>query len=169
MSELRPGIDYIGVGVGAIIVNDLGQVLLSQRGPKARNRVGQWENPGGSLEFGEEFDEAIVREIREELGIDVRVEGVLRVVNHIIAVERQHWVAPTFVVRHVGGTPRITEPDKCSAIGWFDLDDLPEPLAEISAADLDYCRRVIDSGGVLQPAEWCRVGGPANEPLDTIQ
>jgi 8-oxo-dGTP diphosphatase len=150
------GVDYIGVGVGGIILGDSGQVLLSQRGPKARNRVGQWENPGGTIEFGEEFDTAIVREISEELGIEVRVEGVLRVVNHIIPDESQHWVAPTFVCRHVAGTPVIREPDKCTAIGWFDLSDLPEPLAEISHGDLMLWRQVCEGSATLHPVDWCR-------------
>ena len=158
-----PGKDYVGVGVGGIILNDAGQVLLARRGPMARNRVGQWENPGGAIGFGEEFDGAIVREIREELGIDVRVEGLLRIVNHIIPGDAQHWVSPTLVCRYSGHavSPCIREPDKCSEIGWFELDSLPEPLAEISSADLAYLRQFRREGIALQPVEWCRAGGPA--------
>jgi 8-oxo-dGTP diphosphatase len=152
----NPGTEHIGVGVGGVILGADGRVLLSRRGPKARNRIGQWENPGGSLEFGEEFDEALVREIREELCIEVRVEGVLRIVNHIIPADRQHWVSPTLVCRHVSGVPRIMEPDKCSAVEWFSLDALPEPLAAISAADLAYLRHLRQTGRSLLPVEWTR-------------
>ena len=37
---MKPGIDYIGVGTGAVIVNEEGKILLTRRGPKARNQVG---------------------------------------------------------------------------------------------------------------------------------
>ena len=50
---MKRGIDYIGVGVGAILVNKEGYVFLAQRGPKAKNEQGLWEFPGGSGEFGE--------------------------------------------------------------------------------------------------------------------
>ncbi|CQR59669.1 Hypothetical Protein sle_02070 [Streptomyces leeuwenhoekii] len=46
--------------------------------------------------------------------------------------ERQHWVAVTFLARHTAGSPDIREPEKCSAIGWFDLNALPEPLSQIT-------------------------------------
>ena len=151
-----PGRHYIGVGVGGIILGADGRVLLAQRGPGARNQRGQWENPGGALEFGERFEDALVREIREELDIEVVVEGLLRVVNHILPEDRQHWVSPTFVCRHVRGTPRIREPEKCSAVEWFALDRLPEPMTAISRADLTCYRRLIAGGGGVLPVEWCR-------------
>ena len=157
----RPGVDSVGVGVGGIIVDDARRVLLAERGPEARNRHGQWENPGGSLGFGEEFEDAIRREIREELDIEVAVEGLLRFVNHIFRdgepgeESMHHWVSATFVCRHTGGVPKIVEVGKCSAIDWFDLDRLPAPMAEISADDLDCYRRLTRDGGSLMPAGRC--------------
>jgi 8-oxo-dGTP pyrophosphatase MutT (NUDIX family) len=50
---MKRGIDYIGVGVGAIIVNRTGELFLAKRGPLAKNERGLWEFPGGSVEFGE--------------------------------------------------------------------------------------------------------------------
>src|SRR3989338_1504680 len=47
------GVDYIGVGVGVLIVNDKNETLLMKRGPKCRNLVGYWNRPGGTMEFGE--------------------------------------------------------------------------------------------------------------------
>ena len=52
----------------------------------------------------------------------------LEVCNHIIPEEKQHWVAPTFITKHVSGEPKIMEPGKIESIGWFSLDNIPEPL-----------------------------------------
>lgn len=68
---MKKGIDYIGVGVGAIIFNNQGKALLTKRGRLSRNQVGKWEFPGGGVEFGETLTQAIVREVKEELGIIV--------------------------------------------------------------------------------------------------
>ncbi len=122
---MRKGIDYIGVGVGAIIVHADGRLFLAKRGQDARNERQKWEFPGGSVEFGERLSDALVREVREEFGFDISVERLLDVVDHLIPHEHQHWVSPTFLCRVSGGAPRILEPLKCDAIGWFKLDEIP--------------------------------------------
>ena len=81
---MRKGIDYIGVGVGAIIVHTDGSLFLAKRGNNARNERHKWEFPGGSVEFGERLTDALIREIREEYGIEITVERLLDVVDHII-------------------------------------------------------------------------------------
>ena len=54
--EMKRGVDYIGVGVGAIIVDEQGRLFLARRGPKANNERGLWEFPGGSVELGERLE-----------------------------------------------------------------------------------------------------------------
>ena len=80
MSEttLRRGVDYIGVGVGAVMVDDEGRVFLGLRGPAAKNERGLWEFPGGSVEFGERLGDALRREMAEEYGVKIAV-GDLRI------------------------------------------------------------------------------------------
>ena len=56
---MKRGIDYIGVGVGAIIVDQSGRLFLAKRGPAAKNERGLREFPGGSVEFGEKMSEAL--------------------------------------------------------------------------------------------------------------
>ncbi len=68
---MQRGIDYIGVGVGAIIVDEHGRLFLARRGPAAKNERGLWEFPGGAVEFGETLAHALSREAREEYGIDL--------------------------------------------------------------------------------------------------
>ena len=91
---MKRGIDYIGVGVGAIIVNKEGQIFLARRGPKAKNERGLWEFPGGSVEFGETLSQALQREIQEEYGVEISVGELVDVVDHILPQEHQHWISP---------------------------------------------------------------------------
>jgi 8-oxo-dGTP diphosphatase len=131
-----PGRDYVGVGVGALVTDPAGRLLLARRGPGARNEVGAWEFPGGMVTFGETLDDAIRRELREEYGIEVHVTGLLGLFDHILPDEHQHWVSATYLATLVSGTPSALEPDKCTAVGWFDLASLPQPLSRISKQNL---------------------------------
>lgn len=131
---MKPGIDYIGVGVGAVIRNSDGKFFLALRGKDARNEAGRWEFPGGSVEFGEGLEHALIREVREEYGFEIEVLELLDVVNHIIPHEGQHWVSPTFLCRFTSGIPRILELHKCDEIGWFRLEDIPVQRLTIASA-----------------------------------
>jgi|LakMenEpi03Aug12_release.lakeMendotaPanAssembly.Ray.scaffolds.fasta_scaffold228174_2 mutator protein MutT len=133
---MKRGIDYIGVGVGALIVDAEGRLFLAQRGPHAQNERGLWELPGGSVEFGETLADALRREIHEELGIWIAVGELLDVIDHLLPEEGQHWVSPTFLCTLVDGEPAIREPEKCSAIGWFYLHELPTPLTQITQKNI---------------------------------
>jgi 8-oxo-dGTP diphosphatase len=133
------GREVIGVGVGAVITNDQQQILLSLRGPQARNEVGKWEIPGGAVEFGETLVQALQREIKEELDITIEVGSLVQVYDHLLEFEGQHWVSPTYMCRITEGTPRITEPDKCTQIGWFSLEEAKKlPLSLVTQGDIQH-------------------------------
>lgn len=133
---MKSGYDYIGVGVGAMIFNENGEIFLAQRGPEARNEQGTWEFPGGGVDFGETLTQAIIREMYEEYAIHIHIEKVLGVFDHILPEEQQHWVSITYIVIHSSGSPKIMEPHKCSKIGWFPLSKLPKPLSKITEDNL---------------------------------
>jgi 8-oxo-dGTP diphosphatase len=131
------GKDYIGIGVGAIIINDEGKYFLAKRGAKVRNESGKWEFPGGGVEWGELHKEALVREIKEEYDIEIEIIKLLTIHDHLIPDEGQHWLSPSYICRIKSGTPKIMEPDKCDEIGWFTMDELKSlPLSIISRLDL---------------------------------
>ena len=140
---MKRGIDYIGVGVGAIIVDNRGWLFLARRGIKAKNERGLWEFPGGSVELGETLAEALRREIREEFGIEITVGELLDVVDHILKEEGQHWVSPTFLCTITSGEPSIMEPEKCAEIGWFRPDAVPQELTQISCENLVHYLQMI--------------------------
>jgi len=137
---MKRGVDYIGVGVGAILVDSQGRLFLAKRGDKAKNERCCWEFPGGSVEYGETLTAALKREMLEEYGVEIAVGELLDVVDHILPSEGQHWVSPTYICRILQGEPRIVEPEKCAAIGWFEPDAVPTPLSVISQINLEhYC------------------------------
>ena len=146
MQTQKAGIDYVGVGVGAIVVDDDGKVFLSQRGEQATNERGTWEFPGGKVHFGDTLQETLKREFMEEYGMTLEIVALLSVDDHILEGEGQHWVSPTYIAHSVGAEPQILEPHKCSAIGWFDIDDLPQPLSLITQYNVrDYIKTLRDT------------------------
>jgi 8-oxo-dGTP diphosphatase len=68
------------VVAAAVIIKD-GRVLLTRRA-EGQHLAGIWEFPGGKLEHGESPEEALVRECREECGIEVEIDEILDVAHH---------------------------------------------------------------------------------------
>lgn len=114
-----------GVGCGAAILRD-GRLLLVKRlrAPEA----GHWSLPGGKVEFGERLADAVKREIREEVGLEIERLRPLGIVE-MIGVDDQHWVSPIYLAEARPGDAVNNEPEKLEAIGWFAPDAPPAPLA----------------------------------------
>jgi 8-oxo-dGTP diphosphatase len=94
------------VGVGAVVI-DGGRVLLIQRGKEPLR--GRWVVPGGTVELGESLQEALVREIREETGIEVHVREPVLVFDRILRDEagvRYHYVIVDYLCGRAGGETR---------------------------------------------------------------
>ena len=131
----------VKVGVGVMVRNGKGEVLMGLRGRQAKNEKGKWNFPGGELEFGETIAECAVRETMEEYGIEVRPKRLLKVVDHILPDERQHWVNPIFEAEIVKGEPKLMEPHKIEKLGWFAVGKLPD---NITANLKDLFRDIAD-------------------------
>ena len=126
---MKAGVDFPGVGVGVMVHRADKKFLLGRRAEASRNEVGAWTFPGGKLEFMEKLEDCAKREAMEEFGIEIRVVRLLKIVNHFLPKEKQHWVNPLFLAELVGGEPKIMEPEKFSRFGWFSVEELPFPLA----------------------------------------
>ena len=128
---LKPGVDFPGVGCGLVIQRGDGRVLLCKRlkAPEA----GFWNIVGGKIDLMETSDIAARREAEEESGLKIGAVDFLCVAEEVIPADGQHWVSLIYVTRDFTGEATLTEPDKLSEIGWFDLDDLPQPLSAFSA------------------------------------
>lgn len=141
---MKKGVDYIGVGVGAIIFDKHKRVFLALRGPKSKNEPGKWNFPGGTIEFGETSSQTIIREMKEEFGIIVKPLQMLDAADHIIPEEKQHWIALGYIAKITKGTPVILEPEKCTAIGWFTLPQVKRlPLTISTKIHLKSLKKFI--------------------------
>ncbi|GLW06459.1 hypothetical protein Misp01_15890 [Microtetraspora sp. NBRC 13810] len=113
-------------GPGGVHGGGAGRVLLARRGAGARDEPGAWDCGAGALEYGETFEAAVAREVREEytaepLRIDtIGVRNVLR--------GDSHWVAVIFAVEVDPARVAIGEPHKFDDLAWFAPTALPSPL-----------------------------------------
>jgi mutator protein MutT len=106
------------VGVGAVIVQN-GRVLLIRRGSEPLK--GHWTLPGGLIEVGESLIEGVVREVREETGLDVEVIELVELLDRIHHHEdrvRYHYVIADYLCRVISGEPRAAS--DAEAVRWVE-------------------------------------------------
>ena len=118
--------------VGAVITRD-GLVMCAQRGPDG-NLPGLWEFPGGKIEPGETQQDALTREITEELGCSIEVGREVTTTTHLY--EFGEVTLTTYYCLLAAGTPTLTEH---VAIKWLtpdELDTIPWAPADIPAVTL---------------------------------
>ena len=128
--------------VGAAIVSG-GRCLATQRGPAMR-LPGRWEFPGGKVEAGEEPRAALVREVREELGLEVLPGELLGVGHDRAGAVRLEVYACTVL----GGTLHLREH---AATAWLAADEIGAlDWAEADVPVLPAVRRLL--GGAQGPA-----------------
>ena len=133
--------DHIGVGCGAVILNKNKQVLLMKRGKACKSKIGWWSIPGGGVEFFEKIEDAIKREVKEELGVEIEIIKQLSLTEYLNKEEHQHWVSPQYLCRIIKGVIENREPDKCEEIRWFDIDKLPDKLVFPAVNALDALKK----------------------------
>jgi ADP-ribose pyrophosphatase YjhB (NUDIX family) len=91
---------------------------------------GMYSLPAGHLDGGESARTALLREAKEEVGLDLEV-GDLRLVHaiHRVAQEGDHErIDLFFETKKWQGTPKNMEPEKCDDVRWFDMNKLPEDI-----------------------------------------
>lgn len=113
------------VSAGLIFHN--GKLLITQRNTNA-HLGGLWEFPGGKLEPHETFEQCLVREIREELGIEISVDELFEEITHAYAEKTVHL--KFFICKLISGEP---QPLGCAAFKWIEKSELRD--FEFPAAD----------------------------------
>lgn len=111
------------VGVGAVVWKD-DRILLIRRGHPPRQ--GSWSLPGGRQKLGETVDEAVLREIREETGVAIRIldiAGVVDLIEWVDGAIDYHYTVIDVVAEWTAG--EAVAGDDAAAVTWATLDDLP--------------------------------------------
>ncbi len=127
---MRRGVDYIGVTVCFVVHDGNGRILLQKRSQTTRDEQGRWDIGGGAVEFGESLDDAVRREIGEELmtePIEVRFLGAYEALRENGGIPT-HWMVFVHAVQVDPSKVVIGEPHKIDEIGWFTLNNLPTPM-----------------------------------------
>jgi 8-oxo-dGTP diphosphatase len=107
------------LGVSGVVLDEAGRVLL------LRNRFRysrSWQLPGGFVARGETLEGALAREVREEAGLEVRVESQI-----VARVARPQHLDVCFICRVIGGQLRLDSSEILEG-GFFDLTDLPAEM-----------------------------------------
>ena len=112
------------------LIDPDGRVLLARR-PEGKTLAGLWEFPGGKIEDGETPEAALIRELREELGIDVAESCLAPLTFASHAYETFHLFMPLFVCRRWKGIPRPLEGQELKWVRSTDLRAHPMPPADL--------------------------------------
>ena len=111
------------------LVDTDGRVLLAER-PKGKAMAGLWEFPGGKVEAGESPEETLIRELREEIGIETRAACLAPLTFASHAYDDFHLLMPLFVCRRYEGIARGLEGQRLKWVRPRDMRDYPMPPAD---------------------------------------
>ncbi|WP_433065958.1 NUDIX hydrolase [Dactylosporangium sp. CS-033363] len=141
-------------GVSAVIFNAAGELLLGRR-----SDTGRWSLLAGMVDPGEQPADAIVREVREEAGIEIAVERIAGVAMHAVTYpngDRCDYMNVWFRCRHVSGEARVAD-DESLDMRWFALAELPDMEA--------FARLRIDRTLRDEPEAWFTAPGSTHPVL----
>ncbi len=128
--DAQPGAGAPLVLVAAVVLVDAdGRVLLAQR-PEGKAMAGLWEFPGGKVDPGETPEAALIRELAEELGIDVAASCLAPFTFASHAYPDFHLLMPLYVCRKWTGIPTPREGQHLRWVRHARLADYPMPPAD---------------------------------------
>ncbi|MBV9251433.1 MAG: GNAT family N-acetyltransferase [Acetobacteraceae bacterium] len=125
----EPGTKPLLLVAACALIDADGRVLLARR-PESKSMAGLWEFPGGKLHPGETPEAALIRELKEELGIDVSAACLAPFAFASHAYERFHLLMPLYLCRRWKGIPT---PKENQALAWV----RPQKLAEYEMPPAD--------------------------------
>jgi 8-oxo-dGTP diphosphatase len=113
------------VGVGAVILD--GEKILLEKRKNAPGK-GKWSIPGGLVELGEEVEQAVIREVKEETGLDIYEPRLIDVVNYVSTGEKggvlYHFVIIDYHVTVKGGDAKAAS--DAEALKWVPFSEVEE-------------------------------------------
>lgn len=115
--------------VACALIDADNRILLAQR-PEGKSFAGLWEFPGGKLEQGETPEQALIRELSEELSITVKQDCLSPLTFASHTYEKFHLLMPLYICRRYQGIPRGAEGQNLKWVKAADLDQYPMPDAD---------------------------------------
>lgn len=121
----------VGVGFGVMVLKN-NMALLGKRhsDPKKADSElhgeGTWTMPGGKMIFGESFEDAANRELKEETGLTANKLEVISLANDM--VPDAHFITIGMLCEDFFGEPAVMEPDEIEEWKWFPINNLPTPI-----------------------------------------
>ena len=104
------------VSVAALVINGEGKILLVNSPWRG------WEYPGGLIEPGETFEQALHREVREEAGVEIEITGFVGICKNV----GMNIVNIDFTARYIGG--ELTTSEESTEVGWFTAEEAYEMI-----------------------------------------
>jgi 8-oxo-dGTP diphosphatase len=129
MSDMETTPKKLLMVAACALVDADGRVLLAQR-PEGKQLAGLWEFPGGKMEPGETPEETVVRELREELGVETKIACLAPLTFASHSYENFHLFMPLFVCRRFWGTPEAKEGQVLKWVRPLQMRDYPMPPAD---------------------------------------
>lgn len=129
-AEPEQAIEKLLLVVAVALIDRDGRVLLAQR-PKGKAMAGLWEFPGGKVETGETPEQALIRELKEELDIDTATSCLAPLSFASHSYEDFHLMMPLYACRVWKGFPKAQEGQTLKWVYPKDFEDYPMPPADI--------------------------------------
>ena len=123
-----------------ILVKD-GKILLLKRANTGW-KDGEYSLVAGHLDGNETVAQAMAREAKEEAGLEIKSED-LKVVHIVHHISNYEFVDFYLTADNWQGEPKVMEPQKCSDLSWFPLDNLPEEMIDNVRVALENYRKGI--------------------------
>lgn len=134
--------DHPWIGVDNIIINNNGEILLNKRADTMKNHPGKWNLVSGWMEWGETVEEALKREAKEEVGVEIEV---VRFLGRYYDSKDRHPTKTSVCLPHISkiisGEPKVNQPEEVSEVRWFK----PEEIRGMNLA-YDHKKMLIDEG-----------------------
>ncbi|MCB8837340.1 8-oxo-dGTP diphosphatase MutT [Aurantimonas sp. VKM B-3413] len=115
--------------VACALIDADGRILIAER-PEGKALAGLWEFPGGKLEPGETPEDALIRELREELGVVTQAPCLAPLTFASHRYDDFHLLMPLYVCRRFSGTPTPREGQRLKWVRASALRDYPMPPAD---------------------------------------
>lgn len=137
----------IMIGVGAVIEDERGRILLVKHVPERGGFwQGKWICPGGKLEYGETIEQGIMREVREETSLEIRLTTPLVPFDRVVGQGEEaelHVIYIDYLAELVGG--EVKPADDVGEAIWVGKEDLPKIWDELH----DDTKRLLQIAKVI--------------------